>query len=181
MRSRLCFYIRAFRGACECTWKYRSISTNSPVQQEIKDTINEVKYGCLWFLAEGFIEVMNGLGVTLEEGEICMCLRAALLCEQFCQARMEVPSYLSSPTSWDRLFCLSVFSSSEVLGKITTIRSKLPTEALLVSGRQERKLWSQPALACFRYHRHHSQIVYGFLRPLRRYIWTWTQNLSPLS
>ena len=22
MRSQLCFYIRAFRGACECTWKY---------------------------------------------------------------------------------------------------------------------------------------------------------------
>ena len=47
MRSRLCFYIRAFLGAVECTWKYRSISSNSPAQLEIKDTINEVKYGCL--------------------------------------------------------------------------------------------------------------------------------------
>ena len=47
MRSRMCFYIRAFRGAGECTWKYRSISSNSPAQLEIKDTINEVKYGCL--------------------------------------------------------------------------------------------------------------------------------------
>ena len=27
---------------------------------------------------------MNGLGVTLEEDEICTRLRAALLCEQFC-------------------------------------------------------------------------------------------------
>ena len=35
------FYIRAFRGACECTWKYWSISSNSPAQLEIKDTINE--------------------------------------------------------------------------------------------------------------------------------------------
>ena len=107
-------------------------SSNSPVLREIKDTINEVKYGCLWLLVEGFIEVMNGLGMTLEaRGEICMCLRAALLCEQFCQARMEVPSYLSSPTSWNHLLCLSVFSSSEVLGKIATFRSKLPTAACL--------------------------------------------------
>ena len=41
MHSPLCFYIRAFRGACECTWKYRSIPSNSPVQLENKDTINE--------------------------------------------------------------------------------------------------------------------------------------------
>ena len=43
------FYIRALRGACECPWKYRMISSNSPAQLEIKDTIpvNEVKYGCL--------------------------------------------------------------------------------------------------------------------------------------
>ena len=54
-----------------------------------------------------------------------------------------------SPTSWDHFFCLSVFSSSEVLGKITSIRSKLADCSLLVSGRKERKLWSQPALACF--------------------------------
>ena len=71
------------------------VSNNSPVQQEIKDTINEVKYGCLCLLVEGFTKVMNGLGVTLEEDEICMCLRAALLCDP----RMEVPSYPSSPTS----------------------------------------------------------------------------------
>ena len=48
MRSRLCFLYPAFRGACECTWKYRSISsTNIPAQLEIKDTINEVRYACL--------------------------------------------------------------------------------------------------------------------------------------
>ena len=36
------FYIRAFRGACECTWKYWSISSHTPpAQLEIKDTINE--------------------------------------------------------------------------------------------------------------------------------------------
>ena len=43
------FYFRAFRGTCECTWKNRSISSDSPAQREIKDTINEVKYGRLLF------------------------------------------------------------------------------------------------------------------------------------
>ena len=36
--------------------------------------------------------------MTLEEGEICMCLRAALLCEQFCRfanggAKLSIKSY----------------------------------------------------------------------------------------
>ena len=60
-------YIRAFCGACVCPWKYRSISSNSPVQLEIKDTINQVKYGCLSLLVEVFMKVMNGLVITLEE------------------------------------------------------------------------------------------------------------------
>ena len=49
MRSRLCFLHPGIPGCLwsECTWKYRSISSNSPAQLEIKDTINEVKYGCL--------------------------------------------------------------------------------------------------------------------------------------
>ena len=42
---------------------------------------------------------MNGLEVTLKEDEICMmCLRAALLCEQFCRfanggAKLSIKSY----------------------------------------------------------------------------------------
>ena len=54
-----------------------------------------------------------------------MCL-AVLLCEQF---------YLFSNGDIEQVllheifFCLSVSSSSEVLGKITSIRSKLPTTA----------------------------------------------------
>ena len=48
---------------------------------------------------------------------IFMCL-AALLCEQFSRALLH-----------EIFFFLSVFSSSEVLGKITSIRSKLPTAA----------------------------------------------------
>ena len=49
--------------------------------------------------------------------EIFMCL-AALLCEQF-----------SGSYFMRSFFFLSVFSSSEVLGEITSIRSKLPTAA----------------------------------------------------
>ena len=68
-----------------------------------------------------FIKVMSGLMMTLEEDEIFMCL-AALLCEPFCRsengsAKISIKSYSS------------VFSSSEVLGKNTSIRSKLPTAA----------------------------------------------------
>lgn len=60
--------------------------------------------------------------------EIFMCL-AVLLCEQFCRfayggAKISIKSYFMRS-----FFCLSVFSSSEVLGKITSIRSKLPTAA----------------------------------------------------
>ena len=52
--------------------------------------------------------------------EIFLCL-AALLCEQFCRrfANGGVKIYRSS--------FLRVFSSSEVLGKIVSIQSKLPT------------------------------------------------------
>ena len=49
MRSRLC---SLYPGIPGCLWinacrKYRSISSNSPAQLEIKDTINKVKYGGL--------------------------------------------------------------------------------------------------------------------------------------
>ena len=57
-----------------------------------------------------------------------MCL-AALLCGQFCRfanggAKISIKSYFMRS-----LFSLSVFSSSEVLGKVTSIGSKLPTAA----------------------------------------------------
>ena len=56
-----------------------------------------------------------------------MCL-AALLCKQFCRfanegAKISIKSYFMRSI----FFSLSVFSSSEVLAKITSIRSKLPT------------------------------------------------------
>ncbi len=72
------------------------------------------------------MKVMNGLVITLEEDEIFMCL-AVLLCEQFCRfanggAKILLMSVLL-------FICLDVFNSSEVLGKITSVRSKLPTAA----------------------------------------------------
>ena len=45
----------------------------------------------------------------------------SIMCGNFADSRMKVPRYQSSPTA--------VFSSSEVLAKITSIRSKLPTAA----------------------------------------------------
>ena len=93
------FYIRAFRGACECTWKYRSTSSNSPAQLEIKDTINEVKYGCLLLLVEVFMKVMNGLVMTLEEDKRFLCVWLLYYVSNFADSRMKVPRYRSSPTS----------------------------------------------------------------------------------
>ena len=60
--------------------------------------------------------------------EIFMCL-AAQLCEQFCRlanegAKISIKSYFLRS-----FFFLSVFSGSQVLAKITSIRSKLLTAA----------------------------------------------------
>ena len=71
---------------------------------------------------------MNGLVITLEEDKRFLCVWLFYYVSNFADSRMEVPRYQSSPTSWDHFF-LSVFSSSEVLAKITSIRSKLPTAA----------------------------------------------------
>ena len=72
------------------------------------------------------MKVMNGLVITLEEDEIFMCL-TVLLCEQFCRfanggAKILIKSVLL-------FICFDVFSNSEVLGKIDSIRSKLPSAA----------------------------------------------------
>ena len=61
--------------------------------------------------------------------EIFICL-AVLLCKQFCRfanggAKISISQFYLMRS----FFCLREFSSSEVLGKITSIRSKLPTAA----------------------------------------------------
>ena len=122
MRSRLCFFcIRAFRAACECTWKYRSISSNSPARSARNQGYD--KRGEIW------MSLISTCG-SIHEGhewfsdysrgrqEIFMCL-AVLLCEQFCRfanggAKISIKSVLLHEITF---FCLSVFSSSEVLGK----------------------------------------------------------------
>ena len=75
------------------------------------------------------MKVMNGLVTTLEEDKKRFLSLAVLLCEQFCRfanggAKISIKSYFMRS-----FFCLSVFSSSEVLAKITSIRSKLQTAA----------------------------------------------------
>ena len=73
------------------------------------------------------MKVMNGLVMTQSQGrqEIFMRL-AVLLCEQFYRfSNGDIEQVLLH----DLFLCLSVFSSSEVLGKITSIQSKLPTAA----------------------------------------------------
>ena len=78
--------------------------------------------------------------------EIYMCL-AALLCDQeFCRfanggAKISIKSYFMRSFQF-----LSLFSISEVLGKITSIRSKLPTTACW--SREEKKGNCEANLLC---------------------------------
>ena len=81
--------------------QYRSISSSSPAQLEIKDTINEAKYGCLKLLVEVFIKVMNGLVMTLEEDKRFICVWLLYYVSNFAESRMEVSGNRSSPTSLD--------------------------------------------------------------------------------
>ena len=79
----------------------------------------------LWSIHEGHEQFSND---SRGRQEIFMCL-AVLLCEQFCRfanggAKLSIKSFMRS-----FFFCFSAFSSSEVLGKITSIWSKLPTKA----------------------------------------------------
>ena len=77
---------------------------------------------------EVFIKVMNGLVMTLEEDKKFLWVWLLNYVSNFTDSRMKVPRYRSSPTSWDHFF-LSVFSSSQVLAKITSIGSKLLSAA----------------------------------------------------
>ena len=62
---------------------------------------------------EGFIKVMNGLGRSLEEGVIWMCLRAVLLCEQFGALLFQkIPLKLDLLCQPQLYSVLSVFPSS---------------------------------------------------------------------
>ena len=72
------------------------------------------------------MKVMNGLVMTLEDDKRFLCVWLFYYVSNFADSRMKVPRYRSSPTSLlhEIIFPLSVFSSSEVLGRITSIQSK---------------------------------------------------------
>ena len=77
-----------------------------------------------------------------------MCL-AVILCEQFCRFangsdKISIKSYFM------RSFFLSQCIQQQYSVRQNYFLSELTADcSLLVSGRKERKLWSQPALACF--------------------------------
>ena len=74
------------------------------------------------------MKVMNGLVVTLEEDKRFLCVWLLYYVGQFCQfanegAKISIKSYFM------KSFFFIVFSSSEVLAKIASVQSKLPTAA----------------------------------------------------
>ena len=69
------------------------------------------------------MKVMNSLVMTLKEDKRFSCVWLLYYVSNFADSPMEVPRYRSSPTSDEIIFFLSAFSSSEVLAKITSIRS----------------------------------------------------------
>ena len=128
MRSRLFFfYIRAFRGACECTWKYRSISSKSSARNQGLD-----KRGEIWISLITCGSIHKGHESILP------------ICEWRCQDIDQVLLH-------EIIFFVSVFSAEVKCVRQNYFHSDWQTAdcSLLVSGRKERKLWSQPALACF--------------------------------
>ena len=85
----------------------------------------------------------------------------------FADSRMKVPRYdIDQVLLHEIIFFLSVFSSSEVLRKITSIWSKLLTAACQS---REEKIGNQPPLCRKRlwYHRYHRQIILSILCLLR--------------
>ena len=71
------------------------------------------------------MKVMNGLVITLEEDKRFLCVWLFYCVSNYGGAKISIDQVLLH----EIIFFLSVFSSREVLGKITSIRSKLPTAA----------------------------------------------------
>ena len=85
-----------------------------------------------------FMKVMNGLMMILEEDKRFWCVWLLYYVSNFADSRMKVPRYPIWIKSYfmRSFFFLSVFSSSEVLAKITSIRSKLRTAACWSRGKK---------------------------------------------
>ena len=69
------------------------------------------------------MKVMYGLVMTLEEDKIFLCVWLLYYVSNFADAK------IYQVLLHEIIFFLSVFSNSEVLAKITSIRSKLTTAA----------------------------------------------------
>ena len=82
------------------------------------------------------MKVMNDLIMTLEEDKRFLCVWLLYYVSNFADLRMKVPRYSDQVL----LHEISVFSSSEVLAKITSIRSKLPTAPCWSREKKEREL-----------------------------------------
>ena len=117
------------------------------------------------------MKVMNGLVMTLEEDKRLLCVWLLYYVSNFADSRMKVPRYdIDQVLLHEIFFFLSVFSSGEVLAKITSIRSKLPTAACLSRekkrGNCEAKLLDvESDFGTTDTWRH---IIHSVLRPLRR-------------
>ena len=98
------FHIRVFRGACECTWKYWSISSNSPARHDkwmpliARGSIHE---GHEWFSDDS-------------RGRRDFYVFGCSIVYNFANSRMKVPRYRSSLTSWDLFFSQCIEQQSSV-------------------------------------------------------------------
>ena len=97
------------------------------------------------------MKVMNGLVITLEEDKRFYVFGRSIVWailpirEWRCQDIDQV-----SPTSWDHFFLSQCIQQQcQSVGQNYFHLEWTADCSLLVLGRKERKLWSQPALACF--------------------------------
>ena len=76
------------------------------------------------------MKVVNGLVMILEEDKKFLCVWQLNYVSNFTDSRMKVPTEISIKSYFMRsFFFLSVFSSSQLLAKITSIRSELLSAA----------------------------------------------------
>ena len=110
------------------------------------------------------MKVMNGLVMTPVEDKWFLCVWLLYYVSNFANSRMKVPRYRTDQVLLYEIIFFSQCIQQQWSGSQYYSYLKLTANcSLLVSGRKERKLWSQPALCRkrLRYHRHlethHSQ------------------------
>ena len=115
IRSRLCFLIPGHSGvlvnARESIDRFRAIVPLS--SKSGKDTINEVKNGCLLLLVEVFMKVMNGLVMTLEEGMRFLCVWLLYYVSNFAESyfmRSFFSVFSAAVKCWAKLLPFGVFT-----------------------------------------------------------------------